>query len=104
MMLTVIILKHFDNNIIKTAKFRHVIAPFPNFIIAESNKICHMNSSHRLCEMDINVKVIQSVMGHSDYQSASDIYTDITDEKKQADFSEIDGRMRLGVRNGVRGC
>ena len=46
--------------------------------------------------MDVNVKVIQSVMGHSDYQTTMDIYTDITDEKKQADFSEIDERMRLG--------
>ena len=42
-------------------------------------------------------------MGHSDYQTTMDIYTDITDEKKQADFEEIDGRMRLVVMGFERG-
>jgi len=64
--------------------------PLPHFSV---HQIRHTFCS-RLCEMDVNVKVIQSVMGHSDYQTTMDIYTDITDEKKQHDFTAIDEKMR----------
>ena len=50
----------------------------------------------RLCENDINIKVIQSIMGHSSIETTMDIYTDITDEKKRYDFSKIEGKLNLG--------
>ena len=37
----------------------------------------------RLCENESNLKVIQSVMGHSDIQTTMDIYAECTQEKKQ---------------------
>lgn len=36
----------------------------------------------RLCEKETNLKVIQSVMGHKDIQTAMDIYAEATEEKK----------------------
>lgn len=36
----------------------------------------------RLCEKEINLKVIQSVMGHKDIQTTMDIYAEATEKKK----------------------
>ena len=36
----------------------------------------------RLCENDTNVKVVQSVMGHADISTTLDIYTDVSESKK----------------------
>jgi len=83
------------NAIVKAYNKENLYDPLPHFSV---HQIRHSFCS-RLCEMDVNVKVIQSVMGHSDYKTTMDIYTDITDEKKQADFSEIDEKMRIGSFN-----
>jgi len=82
------------NTIVKSHNKENLYDPLPHFSV---HQIRHTFCS-RLCEMDVNVKVIQSVMGHSDYQTTMDIYTDITDEKKQADFAGIDEKMRIGMR------
>ena len=36
----------------------------------------------RFCENETNLKVIQSIMGHSDITTTMDIYADATQEKK----------------------
>lgn len=43
----------------------------------------------RLCESETNIKVIQTIMGHSDIQTTLDIYAEITDKKKQEVFEEL---------------
>lgn len=77
--------------IVKNYNAENLYDPLPHFSV---HQIRHTFCS-RLCEMDVNVKVIQSVMGHSDYQTTMDIYTDITDEKKQLDFSKLEGKLNL---------
>lgn len=47
----------------------------------------------RLCECETNVKVIQSLMGHSDFSTTIDIYTDITEEKKQEVLTNLQGKI-----------
>ena len=37
----------------------------------------------RLCEREMNLKIIQSIMGHKDIQTTMDIYAEATEEKKQ---------------------
>ena len=49
----------------------------------------------RLCECETNVKVIQSLMGHSDFSTTMDIYTDITEEKKQEVLTNLQGKIIL---------
>ncbi len=49
----------------------------------------------RLCEADVNIKVIQSVMGHSDIQTTLDIYSEATKQKKQASLAEVEGKVLL---------
>lgn len=43
----------------------------------------------RLCEMGVNIKVIQDVLGHRDFSTTMNIYTDVTKELKQKEFSAI---------------
>lgn len=43
----------------------------------------------RLCENVSNLKVIQSVMGHSNIETTMDIYAEATESKKQEVFDEI---------------
>ena len=42
--------------------------------------------STRLCESGVNIKVIQDVLGHSDFTTTMDVYTDATKELKQREF------------------
>ena len=60
---------------IKAAKDRREPIIIPPF----SNHIARHTFCSRLCEQDINVKVIQAVMGHKDIQTTFDIYTEVTE-------------------------
>lgn len=44
----------------------------------------------RLCESGINIKVIQSVLGHSDISTTLDIYADVTKDLKKKEMSSFD--------------
>ena len=43
----------------------------------------------RLCEMDVNIKVIQDTLGHSDISTTMDIYTDVTKVFKINTFKKL---------------
>lgn len=47
----------------------------------------------RLCEKGVNVKVIQEVLGHKDFSTTMNIYTDVTKDLKQKEFSAISDLM-----------
>ena len=61
----------------------------PIMIPAFSNHIARHTFCARLCEQDVNVKVIQSVMGHKDIQTTLDIYAEVTNGKKQKVFRQL---------------
>jgi len=53
----------------------------------------------RLCEntSDKNtLKMIQEIMGHSDISTTMDIYTELTRDKKQEAFADLEGKFRIG--------
>lgn len=43
----------------------------------------------RLCERGVNVKVIQDVLGHSDFSTTMNIYADVTKDLKQKEFVAV---------------
>jgi len=43
----------------------------------------------RLCEVESNLKVIQSVMGHRNIETTMDIYAEATEQKKRATFDDL---------------
>ena len=49
----------------------------------------------RLCENDVNIKVIQSVMGHADIATTMNIYTDVTEAKKKREFENLQNNVEL---------
>ena len=52
-----------------------------------SNHILRHTFCTRLCERDVNIKVIQTVMGHSSIKITMDIYAEVSREKQ---LEEID--------------
>ena len=44
----------------------------------------------RLCESGINIKVIQDVMGHADFGTTMNIYTDVTKDLKKQEFGHLE--------------
>lgn len=47
----------------------------------------------RLCESGINIKVIQSVLGHADISTTLDIYADVTKDLKKSEMQIFDDFM-----------
>jgi len=48
----------------------------------------------RLCEVETNLKVIQSVMGHRNIETTMDVYAEATDRRKQESFENL--AIKLG--------
>ena len=44
----------------------------------------------RLCESGVNIKVIQDVLGHADFNTTMNVYTEATKDLKQREFKEFD--------------
>lgn len=49
----------------------------------------------RLCEADVNIKVIQSVMGHKDIQTTLDIYAEVSGTKSKKSLNDVFDQMKL---------
>lgn len=47
----------------------------------------------RLCESDMNIKVIQEIMGHKNIETMLDIYTEVNFNKKQESLEELAAKM-----------
>ena len=47
----------------------------------------------RLVEAGVNIKVVQDVLGHSDFSTTMDIYTTVTNELKQREFDSLQEKM-----------
>ena len=60
------------------------------------NFSCHVlrhTFATRLCESGINIKVIQSVLGHVDISTTMDVYVDVMSETKKKELASFDGYM-----------
>ena len=55
----------------------------------------------RMIEANINVKVVQEVLGHKDVSTTLDIYTDVTKELAQREFENLDEKLK---ENGHKLC
>ena len=54
---------------------------------------CHVlrhTFATRLCEKAVNIKVIQAVLGHSDFQTTMNIYVDVTNRLKKDELDKFD--------------
>ena len=49
----------------------------------------------RLCELDVNLKVVQNVMGHRNIRTTMDVYNEATNDARVSGFKAIDGMIKL---------
>ena len=83
------IIRDCNQEILDKAKDKDNAILLPNFS-------CHTlrhTFTTRLCESGINIKVIQSVLGHSDVSTTLDIYADVTKDLKKAEMQTFDDFM-----------
>ena len=59
-----------------------------------SNHVLRHTFCARLCEADVNIKVIQDIMGHADIQTTMDIYAEISESVKHKAIEEFVKRYR----------
>lgn len=56
----------------------------------------------RLVEAGVNLKVIQDILGHKDFSTTMDVYTDVTNELKQREFGNLQKKIDQ-LKNGRDG-
>lgn len=49
----------------------------------------------RMCEQDVNLKVLQDIMGHRNIRTTMEVYAMVTREKKQSAIKEMNGRFKI---------
>lgn len=76
------IIRDCNQNILDNANNSQTVVLLPRF----SCHILRHTFTTRLCESGINIKVIQSVLGHSDISTTLDIYADVTKDLKNAEM------------------
>lgn len=92
---------------------RRIIRDCNNMQLAKSEKnpvllpgfSCHSlrhTFTTRLVEAGVNLKVVQDTLGHKDFSTTMDIYTDVTRELKQREFDDLQQKMnqKKYKRNG----
>lgn len=67
----------------------------PELLPHFSNHYIRHTFCTRLCEADMNIKAIQSVMGHRDIQTTLDIYAEVSENKKKESLKKVFKDMKL---------
>lgn len=49
----------------------------------------------RMCEQDVNLKVLQDIMGHRNICTTMEVYAKATREKKQDVIKELNGKFKI---------
>ena len=49
----------------------------------------------RMCEQDVNLKVLQDIMGHRNIRTTMEVYAKATREKKQDAIKELNGKFKI---------
>lgn len=78
-----------DCNDEQLAKNRKDIVLLPRF---SCHSLRHTFTT-RLVEAGVNLKVIQDALGHKDFSTTMDVYTDVTKELRQREFDNLQDKM-----------
>jgi len=49
----------------------------------------------RFCENEMNIKVIQEIMGHANISTTMNIYNEATMKKKKESFENLEGKIKI---------
>lgn len=84
------IMRDCNQEILEKANGKENVVLLPRF----SCHILRHTFTTRLCESGINVKVIQSVLGHADISTTLDIYADVTKELKKNEMNTFEDFLK----------
>lgn len=73
----------------------------PNTAIDEAKFLCHVlrhTFATRMCESGLNVKVVQSVLGHADVTTTLDIYVTVTNDLKKREITAFETYLKTGAK------
>lgn len=56
----------------------------------------------RLIEAGVNIKVVQEVLGHADFDTTMNIYTHVTQDLKKREFDNLEGKLRQQGEKGQK--
>lgn len=68
----------------------------PNELPEFSPHILRHTFCTRLCENDVNLKIVQEIMGHAQISITMDIYNNVTDDFRKKSFEGIEDRLIYG--------
>lgn len=68
----------------------------PNELPEFSPHILRHTFCTRLCENDVNLKIVQEIMGHAQISITMDIYNNVTEEFRKKSFEDIEGKLVYG--------
>lgn len=78
---------------VSATAFYHIFCRYYTlFAIFRLHELRHTFTT-RLVEAGVNLKVIQDTLGHKDFSTTMDIYTDVTKELKQREFDNLQEKM-----------
>lgn len=60
-----------------------------------SNHILRHTFCTRLCERDVNIKVIQTVMGHASIKITMDIYAEVSEKKQKEEIERLANELNV---------
>lgn len=80
------IVRAYNNQEMVIAEYEHRA---PELLPHISNHMLRHTFCTRLCERDVNLKVIQTVMGHASINITMDIYAEVSEEKKLAEIDKL---------------
>ena len=83
-----------NNTIVNIIKAHNNMYPEKEIQKFSVHQIRHSFCS-RLVDQDVNIKVIQSIMGHSDFQTTMDVYAHVSEKKKKEAFKALEGKLIL---------
>lgn len=92
----------------RTSKYQHWYPVF--YIMANTGmrvgeitglRWCHVlrhTFATRMCESGLNVKVVQSVLGHADVTTTLDIYVTVTNDLKKREITAFETYLKTGAK------
>ena len=86
-----IVSSHNADEVIKAKREKREPVIIPNFS-------CHHfrhTFATRLCEVETNLKVIQSIMGHRNIETTMDVYAEATDRKKKETMDTLSSKLDI---------
>jgi integrase len=67
----------------------------PEYIRPFSPHCLRHTFASRLCSVETDIKLIASIMGHTDIKTTLNIYAEVSEQRKHNEFNKLDGKLQI---------